>query len=486
MGIDFTGSTLALVIVLFAVGLICIIKGGDLFVDAATWIAEASGIPKFIIGATVVSFATTMPEMLVSVFSAFEGNADIAVGNAVGSVTANTGLIMCLSLVCMSCYMTRKQFGVKAGLLLAAVVLLFEKQIIKYRHRSFVPDFTRLNKFTIKHKKAFALLFLLLLAPAYLIQKNIDMYYSMDKALPSYLTSMEGLTKLKDDFGMACTQFVIIDDSLPADKLIEMENKLEALDGVTSLLAYNSIVGAAIPDTIIPDDIMSLCKQDGKQLMMINSEYGAATDELTAQLVKMDAIVKSYDQNAYITGEGAITQGLIDTTDVDFAVTAVLSIAAIFVLIAICFKSPSLPVILVLSIELAIWINLSITVIMGTEASFVDPTVVNCVQLGATVDYAILLTTRFREELRHLPRDEAMLKAVSAAQQSIFQSAGVFFAATFGVYLVCDIYIVRGMCALLARGAIISEIVIIVLLSPVLCVCESFIAKTTPSWRLKT
>ena len=381
--------------------------------------------------------------------------------------------------------------GVVLGILtvifiLPAVVLLFEKQIIKYRHRSFVPDFTRLNKFTIKHKKAFALLFLLLLAPAYLIQKNIDMYYSMDKALPSYLTSMEGLTKLKDDFGMACTQFVIIDDSLPADKLIEMEHKLEALDGVTSLLAYNSIVGAAIPDTIIPDDIMSLCKQDGKQLMMINSEYGAATDELTAQLVKMDAIVKSYDQNAYITGEGAITQGLIDTTDVDLDVTAVLSIAAIFVLIAICFKSPSLPVILVLSIELAIWINLSITVIMGTEASFVDPTVVNCVQLGATVDYAILLTTRFREELRHLPRDEAMLKAVSAAQQSIFQSAGVFFAATFGVYLVCDIYIVRGMCALLARGAIISEIVIIVLLSPVLCVCESFIAKTTPSWRLKT
>ena len=349
-----------------------------------------------------------------------------------------------------------------------------------------MPDFTRLNKFTIKHKKAFALLFLLLLAPAYFIQKNIDMYYSMDKALPSYLTSMEGLTKLKDDFGMACTQFVIIDDSLPADKLIEMEHKLEALDGVTSLLAYNSIVGAAIPDTIIPDDIMSLCKQDGKQLMMINSEYGAATDELTAQLVKMDAVVKSYDPTAYITGEGAITQGLIDTTDVDFAVTAALSIAAIFVLIAICFKSPSLPVILVLSIELAIWINLSITVIMGTEASFVDPTVVNCVQLGATVDYAILLTTRFREELRHLPRDEAMLKAVSAAQQSIFQSAGVFFAATFGVYLVCDIYIVRGMCALLARGAIISEIVIIVLLSPVLCVCESLIAKTTPSWRLKT
>ncbi len=381
--------------------------------------------------------------------------------------------------------------GVVLGILtvifaLPAVVLLFEKQIIKYRHRSFVPNFSRLNKFTLRHKKAFALLFLLLLAPMYFIQKNIDLYYSMDKALPSYLTSMQGLEKLKDDFGMACTQFVIIDDSLPAEKLTEMEQKLENMDGVSSLLAYNSIIGTAIPDDIIPDELLSLCKQGGKQLMMINSEYGAATDEMTAQLEQMDEIVKSYDPDAYITGEGAITQGLIDTTDVDFAVTSILSIAAIFILIAICFKSPSIPVILVLSIELAIWINLSITVISGTEASFVDPTVVNCVQLGATVDYAILLTTRFREELQNLPRDEAMLKAVGAAQQSIFQSAGVFFAATFGVYLVCDIYIVRGMCALLARGAIISEIVIIFLLSPVLCVCESIIAKTTPSWRLKT
>lgn len=380
--------------------------------------------------------------------------------------------------------------GVVFGILtvifvLPSVVLIFEKQIIKYRHRNFVPNFEKLNRFSIKRKKAFALAFLLMLAPAYLIQKDIQLYYSMDKALPSYLTSMEGLSKLKNDFGMACTQFVIIDDSLPAEKLIEMEQRIQSLDGVSSLLAYNSVIGSAIPDDILPDDILSLCKQDGKQLMMINSEYGAATDELTVQLSELDGIVKSYDPEAYITGEGAITQGLIDTTDRDFAVTSILSIAAIFILIAICFKSPTLPVILVLSIELAIWINLSITVLGGTVASFVDPTVVNCVQLGATVDYAILLTTRFREELQRLPRDEAMLRAVSAAQQSIFQSAGVFFAATFGVYLVCDIYIVRGMCALLARGAIISEIVIVLLLSPILCVCEGFIAKTTPGWRLK-
>lgn len=367
---------------------------------------------------------------------------------------------------------------------LPSIVLIFEKQILKYRHRSFIPDLTKVNVFTLKHKKAFALIFLLLLAPSYLIQKDIDLYYSMNKALPGYLTSMQGFEKLKNDFDMACTQFVIVDDSIPAAKLMEMEKKLENMDGVSSLLAYNSIVGPAIPDDILPDEIMQLCKQDGLQLFLVNSKFDPATPELTAQLQQMEQIVKSYDPNAYITGEGAIEQGLIDTTDRDFAVTAALSVAAIFILIAIVFKSVTLPIILVLSIELAIWLNLSLSVIMGKEASFVDPTVINCIQLGATVDYAILLTTRFREELRFAPKQEAMLKAVKMAQQSIFQSAAVFFAATFGVYVVCDIYIVRGMCALLSRGAIISEIVIVLFLAPLLVVCEGFIAKTTPSWRL--
>ena len=379
--------------------------------------------------------------------------------------------------------------GVAFGILtvvfvLPSIVLIFEKQILKYRHRSFIPDLTKVNEFTLKHKKAFALLFLLLLAPSYLIQKDIDLYYSMNKALPGYLTSMQGFEKLKNDFDMACTQFIIVDDSIPAAKLMEMESKLENVDGVSSLLAYNSIVGPAIPDDILPDEIMELCKQDGLQLFLVNSKFDPATPELTAQLQQMERIVKSYDPNAYITGEGAIEQGLIDTTDRDFAVTAVLSVAAIFILIAIVFKSVTLPIILVLSIELAIWLNLSLSVIMGKEASFVDPTVINCIQLGATVDYAILLTTRFREELRFAPKQEAMLKAVKMAQQSIFQSAAVFFAATFGVYVVCDIYIVRGMCALLARGAIISELVIILFLAPLLVVCEGFIAKTTQSWRL--
>ena len=380
--------------------------------------------------------------------------------------------------------------GVVFGILtvvfvLPAILLIFEEPMAKYTHKSYIPGFTRINEFVLKHRRAFTLLFLILLVPAYLVQKDVDKYYSMDRALPSYMTSIEGLGALKDDFGMASTQFVIVDDSIPAEKLLEMERELEGLDGISYILAYNSLVGPGIPDSIIPDEILELCKQDGLQLIMVNSEYSPATPELTQQLKDMDAIVKACDPNAYITGEGAITQGLMDTTDRDFAVTAVLSIIAIFILIAICFKSPSIPVILVLAIELAIWLNLAISTLMGTTVSFVDPTVVNCIQLGATVDYAILLTTRFREELVHLPREEAIFVAAETAEKSIFQSAMVFFVVTFGVYVVCDINIVRGMCILLARGAIISECVIMLLLSPALCTCEKFISKTTPTWRLE-
>lgn len=379
--------------------------------------------------------------------------------------------------------------GVVFGILtvvfvLPAILLVFEEPMAKYTHKSYIPGFTRINKFVLKHRRAFSLLFLLLLVPAYLVQNNVDKYYSMDRALPSYMTSIEGLQALKDDFGMASTQFVIVDDSIPAENLRKMERELESLDGISYILAYNSLVGPGIPDSIIPDEILELCKQDGLQLIMVNSQYSPATPELTQQLKDMDRIVKACDRNAYITGEGAITQGLMDTTDRDFAVTAVLSIVAIFILIAICFRSPTLPVILVLAIELAIWLNLAISTLTGTTVSFVDPTVVNCIQLGATVDYAILLTTRFREELVHLPREEAIFAAAETAEKSIFQSAMVFFVVTFGVYIVCDINIVRGMCILLARGAIISECVIMLLLSPMLCTCEKLISRTTPTWRL--
>lgn len=371
-------------------------------------------------------------------------------------------------------------------LVLPSILLTFEGLIDKYKHRSFVLSFAGLNNLIFKNRKVLAVFFVLLLIPAYIVQNNADVYYNMDKALPEQLSSVKGLNMLKDDFNMASTHFLIVDDTLPAATLMKMEKEIAEIDGVTDVLAYNTLIGPAIPDDIIPEELLSLCKRDGKQLIMVNSEYSASTDELGKQLDTLTALVKSYDGNALITGEGALTKDLIATMDRDFVVTSILSIVAIFILIAICFKSISLPLLLVLSIELAIWINLACATLMGTEVSFVSPTIINCVQLGATVDYAILLTTRFREEL-HIGKDRrsAIIAAADAAESSILQSASVFFVATFGVYLVSDISLIKGICALLARGSVISALVIIFFLTPLLYLGEKVIGKTTLGWRRK-
>lgn len=377
-------------------------------------------------------------------------------------------------------------FGVvTVVLVLPAILLLFEDRLERHRHRAFIPNFAPLNHFVFRHKRWFAALFLVLLIPSYLAQNKLPLYYSMDRALPADLPSIAGLGKLKENFHMATTQFVIFHEDIPAEDIMEMEREVRDLDGVSQVLAYHQILGPAIPASILPDEVLALCSQQGMQLMMVNSEYGPATPELTKQLREMETTVKAYDPAAIVTGEGAIIQGLMDTTDRDFAVTAVLSIVTIFILIAICFKSISLPLILVMSIELAIWINLAISSLLGKTASFVDPTVINCVQLGATVDYAILLTTRFQEALRTKPKGEAIVSAANVTMRSVFQSAAVFFVATISVYICCDINIVRGMCALLARGAIISELMIVFFLAPLLYFCEGFISKTTVNWRLR-
>lgn len=368
-------------------------------------------------------------------------------------------------------------------LILPELVLIFEDTMNKYKHKSFLPHFEKLNNFVFKYKAVFAVLFVLLLIPAYLLQSKVDLYYSMDKALPQDLISIQGLYKMKNEFQMASTQFVIIDDSIDSGKLTKLENEIENLDGVSSVLSYNKVIGPAIPDDIVPDKILDICKKDGKQLIMVNSVYESASDELNSQIDKMTAIIKSYDPNAIVTGEGAITKDMIVTTNRDFNVTAMLSLIAIFILLAVTFKSISLPVLLILSIELAIWINLSISKLLGAEVSFVGPTVINCIQLGATVDYAVLLTTRFREELHSgLDKKEAILKAANAAERSVFQSAVVFFVATFAVYLVCNISIVKGICSLLARGSVISAASIVFFLMPLLYIFEGVISKTTFGW----
>lgn len=367
---------------------------------------------------------------------------------------------------------------------LPSLILMLDNVIEKTRHRSLAPKFDKTSSFAIKHRRIMAIIFLVLFIPAYFLQGNVSKYYNMDKAIPQDLPSISALNTMKENFNMATTHFIILDDEISAADINALTQELSEVDGVTTVLSLNSFVGTAIPSSILPDSIKEICIQDSKQLMMLNSEYSAATDEENAQIDEITALVKKYDEGGVLTGEGVLTKDLITVAEKDFVVTGVISMVAIFILVAIVFKSVTIPLILVAAIELAIWVNISISTLCGTTICFIAPTIISCVQLGATVDYAILMTTRFREELWRTGDKFAAIKtAARESSRSIFQSALVFFSATFGVYCICDIDIVKGVCLMLARGSVISALVIMVMLPGILVLCEGIIAKTSIGWR---
>ena len=282
---------------------------------------------------------------------------------------------------------------------------------------------------------------------------------------------------------MTTTHFIVVHDDVTAEDLIEMESRINDLDGVSSMLAYNQVVGSSIPDSIIPEDIINVVKQGGYEIMLVNSEFEAATDPSNEQVDAMYSIVKEYDPQGYITGEGAMYSDMVGITVTDFTITSIISILAIFVVIALIFKSYSIPILLILSIEFAILINESVSTVLGTSISFFAPTVISCVQLGATVDYAILLTSRYKEELsKGFAKEEAIRTSAKEAMRSVFQSAVIFFFVTISVYLVSSISIVKELCSLLARGSVISALIIPFVLTPLLLVSEKFIAKHTKEW----
>ena len=373
-----------------------------------------------------------------------------------------------------------------AVIILPAYLLVFDNAISKKKHKVFVPEFNKPVGFSIKHRKVLVVISVILFIPSVFLASNVNKYYNMTATLPDDLDSIVALNTLKKEFNMTTTHFVIVDDSISAEKLLEMENKINDLDGVTSMLAYNQFVGTSIPDSIIPDGVTEIIKQGGYQIMLVNSAYEAATDPSNEQVAAMYSIVKEYDPDGYITGEGAMYSDMVDITVADFTITNIISILAIFIVIAIVFKSFAIPAILIFSIELAILLNESISTVFGTPMSFVAPTVISCVQLGATVDYAILLTSRFKENLKFgQDKFTAMKNAASGALRSVFQSAVIFFFVTIGVYFISSISIVKELCALLARGSIISALIIVFVLTPLLIVCEKFISKTTKNWPTK-
>lgn len=369
-------------------------------------------------------------------------------------------------------------------MILPSLVLMFDRPIQKYRHRSIIPDFTRVNRFIIRYNKVFAAVFLLLLAPAYYAQSHVAQYYNLADSLPDTLPSMVALEKMKTQYHMASTHFLIVSDDIPAYQQSEMLEKIEAVDGVESVIGYNKFVGPAIPDEFIPQEIKDICKKDGKQMIMVNSAYKPALDEENAQIEAINAIIKSYDPQAMMTGEGAMTKDLIETAATDFQVTNAISIAAILLIVGLCFHSVTVPIILVAVIELSIFINVGISYLTGAVIPFISPTVIGCIQLGATVDYAILMTTRFREELRGgVDKKEAIAIAACAADPSIISSSLVLFCATIGVSLISKIEIIQSICLMLARGALVSAVMSIFILPSVLLCAEGLIVKTSRNWR---
>ncbi len=369
-------------------------------------------------------------------------------------------------------------------LVLPAIFLQMDRVILKYRHRCLKPDMAGVNAFIVRHRRLFVALFLLLFLPAVYANNHTRVYYKLDESLPQDMPSIVSTNKLKDEFDMASSHFIVMKDGLSHSEMKTLAERLDAVPGVTSVAAYDKFLPDAIPAFFIPDGIKDICKQGGYQMMMVNSSYVTASDQVAEQIAQMQAILDEYDPGAYITGEAAMTADLISTSAVDFQVTNYLSIIAILILVAVTFKSLSIPVLLVATIELAILINQGIPYFTGTVIAFVAPTVIGCVQLGATVDYAILMTNRFQEELQKgKGRLEAIQDAANSADVSILTSALVFFCATLGVATISTMDIVRDICLMLSRGAIISALVSIFVLPSVLCVFEPVIAKTTLHWR---
>ena len=369
-------------------------------------------------------------------------------------------------------------------LVMPAFVLIFDKQITKHCHKSLIPSFDRVNTFVLRHRRGLVITFLILFIPAYYAQSHAGIYYKLDEALPRDLPSIVSNNKLKDEYDMATSHFIVLRDDISSTDMYDLEEQMKELPGVTSVLSYHSMLGTGIPDFFIPDEVKTMLKQDGYQLMMVNSSCSPATDEVAAQLDQMTAILDKYDPDAMITGEGAMYRDLIDTTSVDFTVANYLSIAAILVLVALVFKSLSVPVVLVAAIELAIFINQGLSYFIGTSTPFIAPTIISCVQLGATVDYAILMTSRFQEELQNgKERMEAIRIAADSSDASIITSALVLFCATLGVSFVSSIDLIGAICVMLARGAIISAVLSIFLLPALLYVCEPLFNKTSLYWR---
>ena len=370
--------------------------------------------------------------------------------------------------------------------ILPSLILVCDKAIEKTRHKVILPDLSRIAGFITKHHVVFVIAFLVVLIPAIYGYTHTNVYYDLTGTLPETFSSKVGNDKLSEQYHMGATHMVLAKSSLSEKDSMNMIDEIKKVDGVKLAVSMDSLTGPMVPQDVIPDDVKDIFKSGDYQMMVIVSEYASATDEVNKQCDEINAIIKKYDNTAMLIGEAPCTKDLIEITDVDFKNVSIISIAAIFIIILLTFKSISLPIILVCVIEFAIFINMGIPAYTGTVLPFIASIVIGTIQLGATVDYAILMTNKYKKNrFRGMDKKEAITDALSKSIQSIIVSALSFFAATFGVGLYSNIDMIGSLCMLMARGAIISMIVVIFILPSMFMVFDRVICASSAGFRNK-
>lgn len=368
---------------------------------------------------------------------------------------------------------------------LPALILLLNKPLQSTRHRPLIPDMTAFSKKMCGIFPVFLLIFLLLIPPSYYGYKktNKEVYYDMGQCLPRDIQYVVANEKLSETFNVASTHMLLVDSSLYPSEVRQMAKDMEKVPGVKYVLGLESVLGAEVPEELLPEELVSTLKSGRSELLLVNSEYKVASDEVDGQIDSLNAILKRYDPSGMLIGEAPCMKDMIETTDHDFKVVNAVSIAAIFIIIAIVEKSISLPFILIAVIELAIFINLGLPHYLGQSLPFIAPICISTIQLGATVDYAILMTTRYKAERRTKSSKESAAAALAVSMPSIIVSGCGLFAATFGVAVYSDMDIISSMCMLMARGAIISVLMVAFILPAMLILCDKVIIATTLDMR---
>lgn len=408
------------------------------------------------------SSVTTVAGFIALCFMSFTLGKDIGIVMAKGVIF---GVLVCVTV-------------------LPSMILCCDKLIEKTKHKPLLPDIGRISDKVTKRYVIYVVAFVILLFPAIYGNNHTGVYYNLDESLPKNLPSVIANTKLKEDYNMNTTHMILVDSSVAGSDVKKMSQEIEKVDGVKWVLGLDNLVGSGVPADMLPESVTGMLKNDKYQLLMVNSTYKVTTDKVNKQIEQIDKIMDKYDKGAMLVGEGPLTKDLINITDTDFKRVSAVSIGIVFVIILLLFKSVTIPVILVGVIEFAIFVNMGIPFYTGTKLPFVASIVIGTIQLGATVDYAILMTTRYqRERSRGAGKFDAITTAHKFSAQSIIVSALSFFAATIGVGLYSNIDMISSLCILMARGALISMVVVVLILPSLFMVFDKIIVKTSKGFR---